>query len=327
MAEISGFSMDALNDLRYALRRDERQVTPERPEPVSVSVVVNLQPVVDAIEGLSAQLEDLANAMRRPGRTAADEKLENAIVAAQYRWWDDCRSEALASIELHKLHARPHLLAAVACLHLGNTIEAVVHLENAVRYGSAQDPAAGAASALVAVHVLEAAGSPDEAGRVLRIALAAYPTCPQVVIAAAARAEDPADLPDGWQHLLAGCEWLPEQPPLYTAWCEAKVDEIRCATAPLVDAARDLGLRLRLTVVRETQPHIRLRREVEGAFETLTVILDQCNRNGELVLGRLVADARVGIEALRRATSPRPIIQIALPELPVGVLNRREASY
>ncbi|WP_138418851.1 hypothetical protein [Sinomonas gamaensis] len=182
-------------------------------------IVVNLQPVVDAIEDLGARTSEIADILRRPAETAGAEHCQHAALALSQLWYDDALKEAEASIAAYRFRATPHLIAAVSSLALNNGHEAMVHFENAVKYSANGEQDVGSVAALMAARLSLAIGAPKYALRLLkRSDEISQRSCPAVACAIAELTDDDKD-PEGEAETEATMRFIA----LYWADCGQKL--------------------------------------------------------------------------------------------------------
>lgn len=129
---------------------------------------IDLQEVEALLRDLIARADQIVEALQNPDATAAEEKLRKAAIAMNRGWFDDAERELHESIALFKYRALPHFLLGLACLNQGRSVNALGHLDDAVKYGAEADKSAAVTAGLLAITLVAAAGAADSVPSRLR---------------------------------------------------------------------------------------------------------------------------------------------------------------
>jgi tetratricopeptide (TPR) repeat protein len=154
---ISGFSDLALSQLAGTFGS----------APSLTVVSIDLSAIERTLEDLRVRLDAVVTILANPDATAGDEKCRKGAIAIQHGWYDDAVAELESSLGLYRFRSLPHLLLGIAHLHLGNSVEAVARLEDAVKYAKAHEQSAGVTAALLAAAMFDAVGRADKAEAIL----------------------------------------------------------------------------------------------------------------------------------------------------------------
>ena len=126
----------------------------------------------------------IADTAANPTFAAGDEMCRRAATALEHGWHEDAVADARRSVEAYPYRGAPHLLEAVALLHLGRTVEAFESLKACIRYGAAAEPQHAATASLLAANLAFGAGQPDQAHELLSAGFTATDRrCPALLIA------------------------------------------------------------------------------------------------------------------------------------------------
>jgi hypothetical protein len=171
---ISGFSQVALAELQSALGGGGGSTT----------IVIDFDRLASEVQRLVSVAERIAETAANPTFAAGDEMCRRAATALEHGWYEDAVADARRSVEAYPYRGAPHLLEAVALLHLGRTVEAFESLRSCIRYGEAAEPQHAATASLLAASLAYGAGKPEQAHELLTAGYTATGRrCPALLVA------------------------------------------------------------------------------------------------------------------------------------------------
>jgi hypothetical protein len=113
-------------------------------------VVVDMAPLVDAVDRLGRTAGELLDAVKNPRATAADELFRRGVKALSHEWVDDAVRELEESIKIDRYRSGPYLMLAVARQHQDDALKTMANLHDAVLYAENGEHREGVTAALYA---------------------------------------------------------------------------------------------------------------------------------------------------------------------------------
>jgi tetratricopeptide (TPR) repeat protein len=139
-------------------------------------------------------LSQIADALRDPLATAANERFRIGRKALKKGWNPEAIEEFKASIELYRIHAPSHAALGTALMNEHRPAEAAVSFALAVRYFTPDDPAMATGCALQAAAALDSIGDSTKAIQLLSEIQKTYPECAEVAFVYARMSRDTSQL-------------------------------------------------------------------------------------------------------------------------------------
>lgn len=141
-------------------------------------------------------LNGIADTLRNPLATAADERYRRGINALNKSWLPEAVSEFTAAIGTNPYFAPAHAALGIAHANNGSLPDAVASFRLAVRYATPDEPQIAAGCGLLAASALDDQGKRNEAAALLRDLKNTYPNCAEVALTYARLSGDRASVKD-----------------------------------------------------------------------------------------------------------------------------------
>lgn len=195
----------------------------------------------------NAFLSGIADTLRNPLATVADERYRRGINALNKSWLPEAIDELNASIESNRYFSPAHAALGIAYMNNGQLAEAVECYRSAIRYATPDEPQIATGCALLASSALEAKGATQEAIDVLHSAQRDFPTCAEVALTYSRLSGDSSQVKNAlW--------WAPELATVAVASGSPQADQLAEVLALAPDGPVTQAKRLRdaVAIVRAT---------------------------------------------------------------------------